>query len=290
LKQANKNLKQEIAEHKETVEELKTSRIEAENYARQADSANRAKSEFLANMSHELRTPMHAILSFSEMGAEKVDTATRDDRLRYFTRIRQSGERLLGLLEDLLDLSKLEVGRMDFHMRESNLWEVAKAAAGDMEMEIKSHSLTFNVIPPEIETTASFDTDKIMQVARNLFSNAIKFTPDGKSITVSFGSDSLPAGNGNGTPQSVPAVAMTVKDEGIGIPEDELESVFDKFVESSNTRTGAGGTGLGLAICKEIVTVHGGTIRAEKNPGGGAIIKVVLPIACRTFKANEEDK
>ena len=277
FQQANKNLKQEITEHIETVEKLKTSRKEAERYAQQAEAANKAKSLFLANMSHELRTPMHAILNFSQMGVEKVDTASRDDRLRYFSRILESGQRLLGLLDDLLVLSRLEAGHIEFEMKENNLGKAVKAVALELDSVIKEHSLTLKVVEPEEPAVAWYDSDMIKQVLRNLFANAIKFTPDGKSITVSFDNDSLPPGNGNAGPRSVPAVAMTVKDEGIGIPDNELESIFEKFVESSSTRTGAGGTGLGLAICKEIVTAHKGSIKAEKNPEGGSIFKIILP-------------
>lgn len=240
-----------------------------------ADRANQSKSEFLANMSHELRTPMHAILSFSNMGVTKAEDAERDKLIRYFTRIEQSGKRLLTLLNNLLDLSKLEAGRMEMNIREEDILRVINAVVAEMDGLIRQQEVQLQIIPPTVSTTVPCDTDKVFQVVSNLLSNAVKFTPGGKTITISVETGSLHKSN-NG--EALETIKVTVADQGIGIPEDELEEVFDKFVQSSKTKTGAGGTGLGLAISKEIVEQHGGAIHAEVNADGGASFIFHLPV------------
>ena len=240
-----------------------------------ADRANQSKSEFLANMSHELRTPMHAILSFSNMGVTKAEDAERDKLIRYFTRIEQSGKRLLTLLNNLLDLSKLEAGRMEMNIREEDILRVINAVVAEMDGLIRQQEVQLQIIPPTVSTTVPCDTDKVFQVVSNLLSNAVKFTPGGKTITISVETGSLHKSS-NG--EALETIKVTVADQGIGIPEGELEEVFDKFVQSSKTKTGAGGTGLGLAISKEIVEQHGGAIHAEVNADGGASFIFHLPV------------
>ena len=241
----------------------------------QAEAANRAKSEFLANMSHELRTPMHAILSFAGIGEEKVDRVSSQRLEGYFSKIGQSGGRLLRLLDDLLDLSKLEAGRMEFQLEEFDLRERVETLEQEMGGLLAGSSMTLSVEPGAAPTVVRCDGERILQVLRNLIGNAVKFTPEGGRITVAFGEATLPP-LADGEPPR-PAVSLRVADEGVGIPEEELESVFDEFVQSSKTKTGAGGTGLGLAISRRIVDGHGGAIRAENLPGGGACFTVVLP-------------
>lgn len=242
-----------------------------------AVSANQAKSEFLANMSHELRTPMHAILSFAGLGLNKIDQAPKEKLHRYFTRIHESGNRLLLLLNDLLDLSKLEAERMHIDLQENDLQTVLKLAETEFGELLRNKSLQLFVQPPAVATIAWFDQGRILQVVQNLLSNAIKFSPEGKKISIHIGEATLPSGMQDGDSGTVPALSFTVSDQGIGIPEAELETVFDKFVQSSKTRSGAGGTGLGLAICKEIILRHDGHIWAANNPQGGAEFTFVLP-------------
>jgi len=241
-----------------------------------AETANQAKSEFLANISHELRTPMHAILSFAEMGEEKVSTANKEKLQHYFLRIRQSGKRLLTLLNDLLDLSKLEVGRMDFEMDEYDLKEVVDTVATELSELLEEKSLALTIMATEVNTVAYFDYNKILQVMRNLMSNAIKFTPPRKGIRVSFATASLSIGS-NEMSSKIPAIAVSVADQGVGIPVEELEEIFGKFIQSSKTKTGAGGTGLGLAICREIIAGHNGRIWCENIPKDGAVFTFVIP-------------
>jgi len=238
-----------------------------------AENANQAKSEFLANMSHELRTPMHAILSFSNMGEEKSKAIQNEKLQRYFTRIRESGERLLNLLNDLLDLAKLEAGQVELNITQGNLSKTTKRAVAEFSGLVSSKALNLEVLM-NADAAANFDDEKIHQVICNLLSNAIKFTPEGGDIKISI-SDAILESKTDKT--SLPAIAFAIENEGVEIPAGELEAVFDKFVQSSKTKTGAGGTGLGLAISKEIVEEHGGTIYAENAVNGGALLTFVIP-------------
>jgi PAS domain S-box-containing protein len=243
-----------------------------------AEMANQAKSEFLANMSHELRTPMHAILSFANMGVEKAEAAPREGLQRYFLRISESGQRLMRLLNDLLDLSKLEAGGVEFNKASHDLREIVETAAAEFQALLRERALFLEVVPPEVDTVAVFDGDRLLQVVRNLLSNAIKFSPEGKTIRISFAAAQLSIGPKWEGREKVPAIAVSVADQGVGVPEGELEAVFDKFVQSSKTKTGAGGTGLGLAICKEIVEGHQGRLRVENGPAGGAVFTFTIPL------------
>jgi signal transduction histidine kinase len=238
-----------------------------------ADTANLAKSEFLANMSHELRTPMHAILSFSTFGEEKINTASQEKLKQYFNNIRTSGERLLNLLNDILDLSKLEAKHSEFNLHINDLNTTVETAAVEVSSLARDKSLQMEVIPPSMPTIFEFDHGKILQVIRNLLSNAIKFTPEHKTINISYSSATIKSDKGD----TLPAIMVSVADQGIGIPESELGEVFNKFVQSSKTKTGGGGTGLGLTISREIIKGHGGEIWAENNLNGGATFNFTIP-------------
>ncbi|MCW8964302.1 MAG: HAMP domain-containing histidine kinase [Gammaproteobacteria bacterium] len=241
------------------------------------EQMDQVKDKFLANVSHELRTPVHAILGFSELGEKKTQNEPDGDIYQCFSHIRESGQRLLILLNDLLDLSKLESGHMALHLQEYDLATTVDKSI--TELEELSHKKNIHVVieTPTVDTTACFDPARMLQVVHNLLSNAIKFTPEGKEITVSFSEDEMPAGQPDTDINIVPALSLSVSNEGIDIPEDELETVFDKFIQSSKTRTDAGGTGLGLAICKEIIERHGGTIQAANREQGGAIFTLTIP-------------
>ena len=238
-----------------------------------AEIANHAKSQFLASMSHELRTPMHAILSFASLAEEKLESAPPERLHRYLERILLSGNRLLVLLDDLLDLSKLEAGRMRFHFQEHDLAALARAVAAELSEVAGRRGVAVEMIAPEGSARAVCDGDRICQVLRNLLANAIKFTPEGARVRIHC-TETLLAREGE---EGARAVSVVVEDEGVGIPEEELDSVFDKFVQSSKHPIEAGGTGLGLAICKEIVDGHGGEIWAENNAWGGATFTFVIP-------------
>ena len=232
----------------------------------EAQVANRAKSEFLANISHELRTPMHAILSFARLGAARLGDAEPDTARvqHYLQRIGQSGDRLMTLLNDLLDLAKLEAGRMVYDEADHDLGRLAEAVAAEFEAAARDRNVGVAVTAPE-PALVRVDSHRMAQVVRNLLSNALRFSPAGGTVRVAV----EPCGSS--------AVCLSVADQGPGIPEHELEAVFDKFVQSSTTRSGAGGTGLGLAITREIVQHHGGRVWAARGPEGGALFTVQLP-------------
>jgi PAS domain S-box-containing protein len=229
-----------------------------------AESANHAKSEFLTNMSHELRTPLHGILSFAALGMRRNQSLTPEERLEYFQLIHQSGNTLLELINALLDLAKLEAGRMDFNFERLDLSvaipevvDELRSLAQDRRLKVEFHCST-------VDTWVQADRVRLLQVVRNLLSNAIKFaSPEGTIEIEVMDRDAC--------------LAVAVRDRGVGIPEEELTSIFDKFMQSSKTRTGAGGTGLGLAICREIVEAHGGRIEAENRKGGGAVVTFEIP-------------
>ncbi|MFC1603201.1 response regulator [Pseudomonadota bacterium] len=261
--------------HLEQIVEQKTADLATAKEA--AEAANHAKSIFLANISHELRTPMHAILNFAQMGAGKTKAAGQEKLQHYFSCIDKSGQRLLILLNDLLDLSKLEAGRDSFIMEEHDLKMLAKTVISELSGLATNKQLKLTIIPTDDNTIAEVDSDKILQVLNNIFSNAIKFTPEKKLIQISFNSTFLPPREGHSIQEKIPAIAVNITDQGIGIPEMEQEQVFDRFIQSSMTDTGSGGTGLGLAICKEIIKGHNGTIFAKNNPEEGAAFTFIIP-------------
>ncbi|MDH5573486.1 MAG: HAMP domain-containing histidine kinase [Gammaproteobacteria bacterium] len=287
IKQLHK-LNNEISETNQNLEEqvaLRTQKLEVA--VKQAKEANRSKSEFLANMSHELRTPMHGILSYSEMGKTKIDRITKDKTLKYFSSIHESAQRLLSLLNNLLDLSKLDAGFTKFNILPADLANILDRAINETSGLLHDKSIHLVVIPPVVDTMAHIDPEKIQQVIINLLSNAIKFTPQDGRIEIEFLASYLPVGKRKEDAATIPALEVRISDTGIGIPEDELDTIFDKFVQSSKTKTGAGGTGLGLAICKELVIAHGGVIRADNNPDGGAIFSFILPKEQNITKIND---
>jgi len=231
--------------------------------------ANQSKSEFLSNMSHELRTPMHAILSYSGFGVSRIDKAGREKLLKYFQQINTSGQRLLLLLNDLLDMSKLEAGKMELTIEESNLFRLVETCVIEVQSLAearKTDILVSNIAQP---IYLEMDYARISQVVINLLSNAIKFTEDSSCIKVVFADSEI---------NHHKAVLLSIEDQGHGIPENELATIFDKFIQSSQTNTGAGGTGLGLSICKEIIDIHHGEIWAENSPDGGAVFYMLLPL------------
>ncbi|MGO9482995.1 MAG: ATP-binding protein [Rhodomicrobium sp.] len=249
---------------------MKLKELEAErakNFER-ANQALKAKSEFLANMSHELRTPMHAILSYAKMGVESVSNIEIVELETYFKNISKAGTRLLGLLNNLLDLAKLESGKMRFNKSLDDFSGVLEQTWLEMDPILKEKSLTIITNNSATNTKLIFDKQRMIQVMINLLANSAKFSSKGGSIDVSISDGKLPNG--------AEALCCSVADNGTSIPESELETVFDKFIQSTKTKTGAGGTGLGLAICREIVEAHGGKIWAENRKPKGVLLSFLI--------------
>jgi signal transduction histidine kinase len=231
-----------------------------------AEVANQAKSEFLANMSHELRTPLHGILSFARFGRRGADTADKSELQEFFRNIEESGQTLLHLLNDLLDLAKLEAGKMSFAFRPTDLTAILGVVVDEFSAMAAERGLRLELFEPDFEATVPVDRDRMRQLFRNLVSNAIKYSPPGAGpVEIRLLKDGG-------------SLYVLVRDHGVGIPEAERETVFDKFAQSSQTKSAAGGTGLGLSICREIVAGHGGRLWVEPAPGGGSTFLCELPL------------
>jgi|GEM_PF-3014391 len=239
-----------------------------------AEQTSRAKSTFLTNMSHELRTPMHAILGFSEIGRKKVAQLPEAAALgRYFDHIRASGERLLGLVNNLLDLSRLEAGQHQFNFRHNPLQPLVTLVIEELQPLMRDRRIGYRITESLSNSEVWCDIEAIRQVLENLIANALRFAPVDSELTIALSEQQLMTSIGS----RVDAVAVTIDDCGAGVPEDELELIFEKFFQSSRTHDGSGGTGLGLAICAGIIAGHGGRIWAENRPQGGARFSFILP-------------
>jgi len=261
----------EIGQMASSAHIFKENAMELINAKQKAEEANIAKTEFLANMSHELRTPMHAMLSYSKMGADKIEDKA-GKIFKYFTNINNSGERLLRLVNNLLDLSKLEAGKTEFNFANNDVSKTISQIQSELSSLLNDKGLSFVVHNKLEDQNFIFDQGTLIQVLINIISNASKFSPNNSDITLKMADNTITHKN-----KKYPAVQIEVHDQGIGIPEDELALVFDKFTQSSKTNKGSGGTGLGLSIAHSIVTAHKGKIWAENGDDAGAIIKVLLP-------------
>lgn len=239
----------------------------------QAETADRAKSEFLANISHELRTPMHAILSFARFGIKNIEQEDKAKNLKYFDRINTSAERLLALLNDLLDLSKLEAGKMEFKFKKTHLLDIVENCIA--EQQVRLEYLDLKITLETVDSTGVVcDPIKLGQVITNLLSNAIKFSLKHSIIKIEIEHESLTSPED----ELIKGLKLSVTNRGIEIPANELEIVFDKFFQSSKTNSGLPGTGLGLSICHEIIKGHGGKIWVHNKKDYGPVFSFVIPI------------
>ena len=233
---------------------------------RQLETANRHKSEFLANMSHELRTPLNAVIGFSEVLQEKMFGDLNEKQLDYVNDIHTSGKHLLSLINDILDLSKIEAGRMDLEVSEFHLPAMLETALTLVRERASRSGIKLALeVDPGLGGVRG-DERKLKQVTVNLLSNAVKFTPQGGSVRL--------AARPNGT-----AIEVSVADTGVGIAPEDQALVFEEFRQvGADSARKAEGTGLGLALAKKFIELHGGTIRLDSAPGRGSTFTFTLPV------------
>ncbi|WP_261569574.1 HAMP domain-containing protein [Frankia gtarii] len=255
--------------------EIEQARQELEERARQLALASKYKSEFLANMSHELRTPLNSLLILARLLAQNPTRNLSPKQVEYAHVIHSAGSDLLQLINDILDLSKVEAGKMDIHLEEVALGDIVDDVQATFSPIIAEKGLRFTVatapdLPPRLRT----DRHLVAQVLRNLLSNAVKFTEQG-SVDLAITSSGAGAG-GQGPGQ---AVLLSVSDTGIGIAAENLERIFGAFQQGDGTTSRRyGGTGLGLSICREVATLLGGEIQARSEFGRGSTFTLRLPM------------
>lgn len=243
-------------------DELLARTVELEEARAAAEEANRAKSMFLAVMSHELRTPLNAIAGYAELIDMGVQGPVTDGQRESLDRIRRSQRHLLRLINEILNLARIEAGRVEYSTENISAASMAADVAPMVEPQLRDKELTFEVSMTE-EHVALADREKVQQILLNLLSNAIKFTPPGGHITLR----SEPGDSGH--------VRITVSDTGIGIPPARLESVFDPFIQVNTSRTE--GTGLGLAISRDLARGMDGDLSADSVEGRGSDFVLHLP-------------
>ena len=245
---------------------LKEQRDELNIKTQELAAASKTKSEFLANMSHELRTPLNSIIGFSEILYDATFGALNEKQSRYVSNILTSGKHLLGLINDILDLSKVEAGKMELQYEEFNVPDaINEVKTVTAPLAAKKNIVVETKIDPGL-TTIVADKGKVKQILYNLISNATKFTPEKGSINI----NALRVGD---------MAQFEVKDTGIGISKDDQKKLFRSFIQlDASTSREYSGTGLGLVLVKRFVEQHGGEVRLESEPGKGSSFIITIPI------------
>ena len=248
------------------VEELETALVEASGTAEREKKANSAKSEFLASMSHELRTPLNAIIGFSDLITSRMFADDNERQVQYAEFVRDAGRHLLSLIDDMLDLAKIEAGRMELQEREIDPYRLVEEAVAFVAARAATAGCILRNEAAGNLPLLFADERALRQVLLNLLANAIKFTPAEGTIILSV--DIARGG----------ALVFHVRDSGVGIAPEDLAKVFEKFGQGRKSAlTGEKGTGLGLPIVKGLVEAHGGKIEMESAPGKGTCVTVTLP-------------
>lgn len=269
---------------------LKDAEAELKKRSIQLEQANKAKSDFLANMSHELRTPLNAIIGFSEVLKDGLIGVLTEKQKDYVSDIFKSGQHLLSLINDILDLSKIEAGKMNLELEEVNLPILFESSLSIIKEKAQAHAIALGLEIDDILADAFVDTRKFKQIVYNLLSNAVKFTPDGGKVTVRAKKVSLPApieepefqmtgqngeliGNNPGE-----YIEFSVEDTGIGISAEDQKRLFQPFeqVDSSMGRKYEG-TGLGLTMVRRLAELHGGAVELSSEVGQGSCFTVRIP-------------
>jgi signal transduction histidine kinase len=238
---------------------------EIQDKSRQVEEASKHKSQFLANMSHELRTPLNAILGYTELILDNIYGDAPDKMRTVLERVQTNGKHLLGLINDVLDLSKIEAGQLVLTIQDYSIKDIVQGVYSAVEPLASTKKLGFKIeVPPNLPP-ARGDDRRLTQVLLNLVGNAIKFTDAGE-VTVKAA-----AANG--------AYTIAVRDTGPGIAESDQAKIFDEFQQADSTQTKAkGGTGLGLSIAKRIVEMHGGRLWVESHLGSGSTFSFTVPL------------
>lgn len=255
--------------------ELQAQNVELEVQKKQVDDANRLKSEFLSNMSHELRTPLNSIMALSRVLNTQTGEKLTPEEKNYLEIIERNGKLLLSLINDILDLSRIEAGKMDLSIREISMKEITENVVAGLKPLCNNKGITIGYSFPEELPRIQSDEKKVYQIIQNLAGNAVKFTGKG-GVTI--------------TGKSTPAeIELTISDTGIGIAGKDLPGIFDEFrqVDGSSSRSYEG-SGLGLAIARRLANLLGGNIYAESEPGKGSQFHLVLPIRYEGSQAATE--
>ena len=263
-----KEIENKLARYAEMLEQQVAERTRDLEAAKDlAEQANLAKTNFLANMSHELRTPMHGIISFAKLGLSRGESVSPEKLESYFRNIQISGDRLLNLLNDLLDLSRIEAGKIELNMQMNDVHALLVRCREEFDAKLNEREINLHIEAPKKRIMARFDYQRICQVVINLIGNAIKFSSTRSTISIYCR-------------KVDDQVQVQVEDSGIGIATDEYETIFSKFTQSKSTRsgTGMGSTGLGLAICRELILAHGGKIWVESKINKGSSFYFNIPL------------
>ena len=233
----------------------------------EAQAADRAKTEFLANVSHELRTPLNAIIGFSDFMMSGVLGPDNADKHEEYTRdINDSGRHLLGLINDILDVSKIEAGQLDLDCEAFVVEDIMSSCATLIDKRVKEGGLRLSVVSPAAPITIFADKRKLKQIVLNLLSNAVKFTPADGEVVLSWSVD------------EESALCIRVFDTGIGIPPDQIDRAMEPFIQIDNYLCKTyEGTGLGLPLSRALTELHGGTFSIESAVGVGTVGTVRLP-------------
>ncbi len=272
---------------------------------RQAVAANRAKSEFLANMSHELRTPLNHIIGFTELVADKKCGDLNEMQEEYLNDVLQSSRHLLSLINDILDLSKVEAGKISLEFGEVHLQRLMENSLIMVKEKALKHGIHLKTEVNGIPGAIVADERRLKQVFYNLLSNAVKFTPDGGSITLGARMLSVRNGafkRGDGSIFNLPTAngldpaidgnyaEISVTDSGVGISVEDLDRIFDPFEQADNSATRKyQGTGLGLSLTRKLVVLHGGRIWAESHGlKKGSTFRVLIPINDHLVRENAD--
>jgi signal transduction histidine kinase/CheY-like chemotaxis protein len=263
IEQLNVGLEEKIEERTEA---LRHQQAKLQEMNLQLEIANRHKSEFLANMSHELRTPLNAIIGFSEVLLEKMFGELNDKQAEYLNDILSSGKYLLSLINDILDLSKIEAGKLELEPSVVDLRRLLEGSLVMVKERAMAHGIRLSLeITDDLDTVIG-DERKIKQILFNLLSNAVKFTPDKGKVGITAA-------------RTGEVIRIAVWDTGVGIAAQDQQRIFEEFQQIGQGLTGkTEGTGLGLALTKRFVELHGGTIGVESSVGNGSTFTFTLPI------------